>query len=322
MKAVLVQKTGTPDVLEYTDRDRPEIEGGRVLVRVAAAGLNFIDTYKRSGKYPMELPFVPGEEGAGTVEVVGSGATRFRPGDRVAWAIAKGSYAEYAAVEERHLVRVPDGVDLRVAAAVILQGMTAHYLSHDTFPLAPGNTALVLAAAGGVGALLVQMAKLRGARVIGTVSTDEKARIAKEAGADEVIDYSRLDFAKEVRRLTGGEGVDVVYDSVGKDTFDRSLDSLRPRGFLVLFGQSSGAVAPIDPQVLNRKGSVFLTRPNLVHYTLDREELERRAGDLFGWIRDGKLTVRIDREFPLRDAAEAHRYIEGRKTKGKVLLIP
>jgi NADPH2:quinone reductase len=285
--------------------------------------VNFIDIYYRSGQYKSPLPLTLGQEAAGEVDAVGPDVTEVRVGDRVAYAPQPGgAYAEYAVVPAARLVPVPAGVDLPVAAAVLVQGMTGHYLCHSTYPIQPGDTVLVLAAAGGVGGLLVQLAKRRGARVIGTVSTEEKAAEARAAGADEVIFYTQTDFAAETRRLTGGTGVHAVYDSVGKDTFAGSLDSLRLRGYLVLYGQSSGAVGPLDPQVLNAKGSLFLTRPTLGHYVADRGELLQRAGDLFGWITAGALQVRIAATFPLAEAAAAQTYLASRQAKGKVLLVP
>lgn len=322
MKAVRVHEFGDPSVLRYEDVPVPEPKAGEIRVKVAAAGLNFIDTYHRQGWYPLERPFVLGQDGAGVVDKVGEGATEFKVGDQAAWAQAQGSYAEYVCVQADKAVPVPAGVELDAAAAVLLQGMTAHYLAVSTYPLKAGDTCLIHAAAGGTGALLVQIAKIRCAEVIGTVGTDEKAALAKEAGADEAIVYTRVDFESEVKRLTKGAGVDVVYDSVGKETFDKSLNCLRPRGYMVLFGQASGRVPPLDPQVLNQKGSLYLTRPTLGAYTLTREELLGRANDLFTWMKEDSLTVRIDRRFPLTEAAEAHRYLEGRNTKGKVLLVP
>jgi NADPH2:quinone reductase len=291
-------------------------------VKVEAAGVNFIDVYHRTGQYAGHLPFIPGVEAAGAVDALGSDVTEFKTGDRVAYVLQQGAYAEYAVVPAQKLVPIPEGVALQPAAAVILQGLTAHYLSHSTYTLQRGETALVHAAAGGVGQLLVQIAKLRGARVLGTVSTEEKALLAREAGADEVILYSQTDFAAATKDLTGGQGVNVVYDSVGQSTFDKSLECLRPRGYLVLFGQSSGRVPPLDPQTLNAKGSLFLTRPTLGHYIATREELLQRSSDLFTWMAEGKLKVRVDQAFPLSQAAESHRYLEGRQTKGKVLLLP
>jgi NADPH:quinone reductase len=322
MKAVRVHDFGDPSVLRYEDAPTPEPGEGEIQVKVAAAGLNFIDTYHRQGWYPLPRPFILGQDGAGVVEQVGPGVTEFKAGDQVAWAQHQGSYAEYACVSAAKAVPVPADLDLKTAAAVLLQGMTAHYLAVSTYPLGPNDTALIHAAAGGTGALLVQIAKIRGARVYGTVGNEEKAQLAKAAGADEAIIYTQSDFESEVKRLSGGKGVDVVYDSVGKDTFHKSLNCLRPRGYLVLFGQASGRVEPIDPQILNQKGSLYLTRPTLGAYTLTREELLGRANDLFTWIKAGKLQVRIDQSFPLTEAAEAHRYLEGRQTKGKVLLVP
>lgn len=322
MKAVRVHEFGDPGVLRYEDAPVPEPKAGEIRVKVAAAGLNFIDTYHRQGWYPLDRPFTLGQDGAGVVDKVGEGVTGFKVGDQAAWAQAQGSYAEYVCVQADKAVPVPADVELDAAAAVLLQGMTAHYLAVSTYPLKAGDTCLIHAAAGGTGALLVQIAKIRCAEVIGTVGTDEKAALAKEAGADHTIVYTKVDFESEVKRLTKGTGVDVVYDSVGKETFDKSLNCLRPRGYMVLFGQASGRVPPLDPQVLNQKGSLYLTRPTLGAYTLTREELLGRANDLFTWMKEGALTVRIDRRFPLAEAAEAHRYLEGRNTKGKVLLVP
>ncbi|RME42048.1 MAG: quinone oxidoreductase [Chloroflexi bacterium] len=322
MKAIRIHEYGGPEVLRYEDIPMPEPGAGEARVKLEAAGLNFIDVYHRMGRYPVEPPITPGVEGAGVVDAVGPGVSDLKPGDRVVYAMQMGSYAEYAVVPAWKLVPIPDNIDTQQAAAVMLQGMTAHYLTHSTYPLHPGDTALVHAAAGGVGLLLVQIAKRRGARVIGTVSTEEKARLAREAGADEIILYTQVDFEEETKRLTDGKGVDVVYDSVGKTTFDKGLNCLRPRGYMVLYGQSSGPVPPLDPQVLNAKGSLFLTRPSLGHYAADRAEIMQRAGDLFQWMSAGELKVRIDQTFPLAEAGEAHRYLEGRKTKGKVLLIP
>ncbi len=321
MRAIRVGATGGPEELQLCDVDDPTPGAGEVLVRVTAAGLNFIDVYHRTGRYPLDLPTGIGLEGAGVVEDVGAGVTEFAPGDHVAWANELGSYAELQTVSAQRTVVVPDDIDLKVAAGVMLQGMTAHYLVTSTFALGGEHTALIHAGAGGVGQLLVQLASRAGARVLATVSTAEKAELAAAAGADEVIRYTEVDFAEEVERLTDG-GVDVVYESVGRETFDRSLTCLRPRGYLVLYGQSSGAVEPFDPQRLAAGGSLFLTRPTLFHYISTTEELRWRAGELFDAIADGSLTVRIDRELPLADAAEAHRYIEGRGTRGKVLLVP
>lgn len=322
MKAIRVVSVGGPEVLRLEDVPVPEPPPGHVRVRVAAAGLNFIEVYQRTGLYPVPLPATPGGEGAGEVVALGDGVTGLRLGDRVASISLLGSYAEEALVRAEHAVRVPEGLDLKSAAAVLLQGMTAHYLACSTYPLSPGDACLVHAAAGGVGLLLVQVAKRRGARVFATVSTEEKARLARAAGADEVILYSRDDFREAVRAGTAGRGVQVVYDSVGRDTFERSLDSLAPRGMLVLYGQSSGVVPPFDPALLARKGSLFLTRPTLFQYVAERPELEARAGDVFAWLRDGSLKLRIDRELPLFAAADAHRALEARATTGKVLLVP
>jgi NADPH:quinone reductase len=321
MKAIQVTVPGGPESLQLVDVPVPKPGAGQALVRLASSGVNFIDIYFRTGLYKADLPIAIGSEGAGTVEAVGGGVTEVAPGDRVAYAMARGSYAEYAVVPAAQLVKIPGHVDFQMAAAAMLQGMTAHYLTHSTFPLKANDTCLVHAAAGGVGGLIVQMAKNMGARVFGTVSTAEKAKIAKEAGADEVILYTQQEFDVEARRLTGGRGVDVVYDSVGKTTFEKSLNSLRPRGTLALFGQSGGSVPPMDPGVLNTKGSLFLTRPSLGHYLLTREELLWRAGEVLGAIDAGKLRVRIDRTYPLADAAAAHRDLESRKTAGKLVLV-
>lgn len=323
MHAIRIHETGGPEVLRAENVPLSEPGPGEARVKIAAAGVNFIDIYFRTGQYRAALPLTPGQEAAGVVDAVGPDVAEVRVGDRVAYAPQPGgAYAEYAVVPAARLVPVPEGVDLKVAAAAMLQGLTAHYLSHSTYPIRRGDTVLVHAAAGGVGGLLVQMAKRRGARVIGTVSSEEKAEEARAAGADDVILYTEADFAAETRRLTGGEGVHAVYDSVGKDTFMGSLDALRPRGYLVLFGQSSGAVPPLDPQVLNAKGSLFLTRPTLGHYVATREELLERAGDLFRWIVAGELQVRVAATFPLAEAAQAHEYLASRQAKGKVLLIP
>ncbi len=322
MKAVRVHTVGGPEVLRYEDVPEPTPKPGEAVVKIDAAGLNYIDVYYRSGLYKTDLPFTLGLEAGGTVTAVGPGVTEVKVGDRVAYTGVPGAYAEYAAVPAARLVVLPAGVTTRQGAAAMLQGMTAHYLACTTYPLKPGDTCLVHAAAGGVGLLLVQIAKMRGARVIGTVSTEDKARLARQAGADEVILYTQQDFEAEVKRLTGGKGVQVVYDSVGKTTWDKSLSSLALRGMMVLYGQSSGPVGLIDPQILNQKGSLFLTRPSLFHYTATREELLQRAGEVLGWIRDGRLRLRTEHEFPLKDAAEAHRALEGRRTTGKVLLIP
>ena len=320
MRAIRIQEVGDPDVLQCVDLPTPEPGAGEARVKMEVAGVNFIDTYHRRGWYPMPLPFTPGVEGAGIVDAVGEGVTEVAVGDAVAYGMSPGSYAEYAIVPSRVLVHRGAGVNAQHGAAAMIQGMTAHYLACTTYPLKPGDTCLVHAAAGGTGALLVQIAKLRGARVLGTVSTEEKARIAEAAGADATIRYTEVDFAEAVRDLTGGEGVEVVYDSVGIATFDKSLDCLKPRGYMVLFGQASGVVPTLDPQILNQKGSLFLTRPTLASHMLTRSELEGRANDVFNWIAEGKLKFRIDRTFPLEDAKGAHEYLEARQTKGKVLL--
>jgi NADPH:quinone reductase len=323
VKAIRVNEPGGPEVLSYEDVDVPDPGPGEARVKLAASGVNFIDVYQRTGVYPMETPFTLGQEGAGEVEALGEGVEDLSVGDHVAWASVMGSYAEYAVVPADKLV--PFNVTLveaRVAAAVMLQGMTAHYLTHSTFPIQEGQTVLVHAAAGGVGLLLSQLAKMRGARVIGTAGTEEKAELARGAGADEVILYRQQDFVEETKRITDGEGVHCVYDSVGKDTFDGSLDVLRPRGYMVLFGGSSGQVPPLDPQILNQKGSLFLTRPSLARYTLTREELLWRAESLFSWIGQNNLDVRVGGAYRLAEAEQAHRDLEGRKTTGKLLLIP
>jgi NADPH2:quinone reductase len=322
MKAIRIHALGGADALRLEDADVPVPGPGQARLRVEAAGLNFIEIYQRTGLYKGTLPLTPGTEVAGTVDAVGPGVTSVRNGDRVATVNALGSYAEYTLAPADRLVPVPETVSTRAAAAVLLQGMTAQYLTTSTFPLGPEHTCLLHAAAGGVGLLLAQMAKRQGARVIGTVSSDEKAALARGAGCDDVILYTRADFGAEVKRLTGGAGVHVVYDSVGRTTFARGLDCLVPRGMMVLFGQSSGPVEPVDPQVLNQKGSLFLTRPTLGHYTASREELIARARDVLDAVGAGSLRVRIDREFPLAQAADAHRALEGRGTTGKVLLIP
>jgi NADPH2:quinone reductase len=300
----------------------PQPKANEAVLKIAAAGVNFIDVYNREGRYKAQLPLVLGQEGAGLVSAVGPDVHEVTVGDRVAYTSVLGSYAQYAAVPADRLVRIPSGVSERDAAAAILQGMTAHYLAFDTHPLKRGETALIHAAAGGVGLLLVQMAHNIGARVIATVSTAEKAELARGAGADEVILYTEVDFEAETKRLTGGKGVDVVYDSVGKTTFEKGLNVLRPRGIMVLFGASSGAVAPLDPLVLVQKGSLFLTRPSLGHYMITSQELQQRAGAVFGMIRDGKLKLRLEHVYPLAEAQQAHRDLEGRKTTGKILLIP
>jgi NADPH2:quinone reductase len=322
MRAIRVHDYGGPEVLRLEDLPVPEPGAGEARVKIAAVGVNFIDIYHRSGQYKGVLPMTPGMEAAGIVDAVGPDVSDVQVGDRVVYAMRQGAYAEYAIVPATMLAPVPKSIDLHQAAAVMLQGMTAHYLTHSTYPLRPGEVALIHAAAGGVGLLLVQIAKRCGARVIGTVSTEEKAALAREAGADDIILYTQEDFSAAVRRLTDGVGVHVVYDSVGKTTFEGSLNCLRPRGYMVLFGQSSGTVPPFDPQVLNAKGSLFLTRPSLGHYLLTRDELLWRAGDLFAWMAAGELKVRIDATYPLEQAAEAHRALASRATSGKLLLLP
>ncbi len=322
MKAIHVQKPGGPEVLEYREIPVPEPGTGEVRIQVEAAGLNFIEIYQRSGAYKVPMPMTLGMEGAGRVDALGAGVESLAVGDRVASFNLAGSYAQFALARAERLVRIPDGVRTEEAAAVMLQGMTAHYLAKSTYPLKKGDTCLVHAAAGGVGLLLCQIAKACGARVIGTVSTKDKARLARQAGADEVILYTETDFVSETLSLTDRKGVDVVYDSVGKTTFEKGFEVLAPRGMMVLYGQSSGAVGPFDPQILNQRGSVFLTRPTLFHYTASREELAERAEAVLGWVRSGNLKVTIGEKFPLERAADAHRALEGRRTVGKVLLIP
>jgi NADPH2:quinone reductase len=324
MKAIQVREPGGPEKMELVDIPTPQPGPRQALVRIAASGVNFIDVYFRTGLYKADVPISLGSEGAGTVESTGPDVTEVTPGDRVAYTMARGSYAEYAVVPSAQLVRIPDSIGFPTAAAAMLQGMTAHYLTHSTFPLKKGDTCLVHAAAGGAGGLIVQMAKMLGARVFGTVSTEAKAQVARDSGVDEAILYTQQDFEAEVKRLTqgtpSGPGVHVVYDSVGNTTFYKSLNCLRPRGTLVLFGQSSGPVAPFDPNILNGKGSLFLTRPSLAHYLLTREELLWRAGEVLNWIAAGDLKVRVDRTYPLAEAAAAHRALEGRQTAGKLLL--
>jgi len=322
MKAMRIHNFGGPEVLKYEEIPVREPEAGEARVKIQAIGLNFIDVYHRTGLYPLNRPFTLGMEAAGVVDSIGAGVSEVKPGDRVAYAMVPGAYAQYAVLPAQRLVPVPNGIEAKTAAAIMLQGMTAHYLTRSTYPVKSGETALVHAAAGGAGLLLVQIAKMLGARVIGTVSTEAKAELARAAGADEIILYTQTDFLAEVKRITDGKGVHVVYDSVGATTFDKSIDCLRPRGYLVLFGQSSGPVAPFDPGKLAAKGSLFLTRPSLAHYTLDRAELLERAGDLFGWIQSGKVKVRIEKVFDLKDAAEAQRQLEARRTTGKVVLVP
>jgi NADPH2:quinone reductase len=322
VRAIRVQETGGAEALRLETIPDPVPGPGQVLVRLEAIGVNFIEIYQRRGLYKLPMPFVPGEEGAGTVEAVGPGVEDVRVGERVASVNLRGSYAELAVADAKSVVAIPDGLDVRDAAAVMLQGMTAHYLATSVHALQPGDRCLVHAAAGGVGLLLCQIAKRRNAIVFGTVSTAEKARLAREAGADEVIDYTTQDFVAEVLRLTAGAKLQVVYDSVGATTYLGSIDCLAPRGMLALFGQSSGVVPPIEPLLLTRKGSLFMTRPTLGHYTATRDELVWRAGDVLGWVREGALSVRIDRQVPLAEAAEAHRALEERRTTGKVLLVP
>jgi len=322
MKAVRVEKFGGLEALKVEGVPLPEPGAGEARVKNEVIGVNFLDIYQRLGRYQGTLPFILGQEGAGTVEALGPNVTEVKPGERVAYAMIQGSYAEYAIVPAWKLVPIRAGVDASQAVAAMVQGMTAHYLTFSTYPLKAGETALVHAAGGGTGRLLVQIAKRCGARVIGTASTEEKAVLAREAGASEMILYTQIDFEAEVKRLTNNAGVDVVYDSVGKDTFDKSLNCLRRRGYMVLYGASSGPVPLLDPQVLNAKGSLYLTRPYLGHYTADRAELLWRANDVFNWIATGELNVRIDKMFPLADVAEAHRYLESRQSKGKILLIP
>ncbi len=322
MKAIQVQKPGGPEVLTLVDIPVPKPKPHEAVVKVSAAGVNFIDVYLREGRYPSPLPFISGQEGSGIVSEIGADVKSFKPGDRVAYTGIPGSYAEYAAVPADRLVLLPPGITEHQAAAAMLQGMTAHYLVHDTYPLKKGETALIHAAAGGAGLLLVQMAKNIGARVIGTAGTEEKAKLAREAGADEVILYAQEDFEAETKRLTDGKGVHVVYDGVGKTTFDKDLNILRPRGYLVLFGASSGPVPPFDLVKLSQKGSLFVTRPTLVHHIATHEELQQRATAVLTMIAKGKLKLRIEHIYPLREAQQAHRDLEARKTTGKLLLIP
>jgi len=322
MKAIRVNQTGGPEVLQYEEIPTPFPGPGQALVKIEASGVNFIDIYFRTGLYKNEPPFTNGQEGAGVVEAVGDGVTSVQPGDRVAYTGIPGSYAEYAVVPADRLVTLPESVPAKLAAAVMLQGMTVHYLTHSTFPLQPGHTCLIHAAAGGVGLLMVQVAKMRGAQVIGTCSTAEKAEKVKAAGADDVILYTEQDFVAETKRITQDRGVDVVYDSVGQSTWEGSMNCLRPRGMLVLFGNASGPVPPINPLMLSQKGSLFLTRPTLVHHVAERAELEERASDLLSWVGDGRLKVHIGHEYALKDAAQAQIDLAGRKTTGKLLLIP
>ncbi len=321
MKAIVIEQSGGPEVLAYRDAGVGEPAAGQVRVRVEAAGVNYIDTYQRSGLYPMPLPFTPGVEGAGVVDAVGDGVEGVAAGDRVVYVMTPGSYAELALVPAANLVTIPEGITTELAGAVFLQGLTAHYLSHSTYPLSSSSTCLVLAAAGGVGLLLSQIARRRGARVIGCVSSDAKAELARRAGCHEVIRYDRVDFKDEVMRLTDGRGVQVAYDSVAAATWQQSLGSLAPRGYLVLYGNASGPVTSLDPRVLN-EGSYFVTRPTLTHYVQEEGELRSRADDLFGWMAAGELDVRVHKRYPLRDAAQAHRDIQSRATSGKLLIIP
>ena len=322
MKAVRVHAPGGPEAMKFEDVPEPTPKPGEAIVKVDAAGLNYIDVYQRSGLYKLEMPLTLGLEAGGTVTAVAPGVTEVKVGDKVAYTGVPGAYAQYAAVPAARLVVLPHGVSTRQGAAAMLQGMTAHYLACTTYPLKNGETCLVHAAAGGVGLLLCQMAKMRGARVLGTVSTEEKAKLAREAGADDVILYTKQDFEAETKRITGGKGVQVVYDSVGKTTFEKGFNVLAPRGMMILYGQSSGPVPAFDAGILGAKGSLFLTRPSLFAYTATREELVQRAGDVLGWIRDRKLKLRMEFVFALKDVAEAHRALEGRKTTGKVLLVP
>jgi NADPH2:quinone reductase len=322
MKAIEVPKSGGVEVLTLVDVPIPELKPNQVLVKIAAAGVNFIDVYFREGRYPITPPFIIGQEGSGVVSAVGSDVKDFKVGERVAFTGITGAYAEYEAIPADRLVRVPAGITDHQAASAMLQGMTAQYLTHSTYPLKKGDIALVHAAAGGVGLLLVQMAKNLGARVIGTVSSEEKAKLARQAGADDVIFYTTQDFEVETKRLTDGKGVHVVYDGVGNTTFDKGLNVLRPRGYMVLFGASSGAVPLFDLNKLGPKGSLFVTRPTLVHHIASHGELQQRAADVFGMIASGKLKMRIEHFYPLKDAQQAHRELEGRKTTGKLLLIP
>ncbi len=322
MKAVRIHQFGGPEAMQYEEVPTPTPGEGQVLVKLAAAGLNYIDVYQRTGLYPNNLPYTLGLEGSGSVAAVGPGVSNYNEGDVVAYTGVPGAYADYALVPVERLVLMPQGLDPKAGAAAMLQGMTAHYLAYSTYPLKSADTCLIHAAAGGVGLLLVQMAKHCGARVIGTVSTDEKAALARDAGADDIILYTQQDFEAEVKQLTDGKGVNVVYDSVGQTTFDKSLNSLAPLGYMVLYGQASGPVPPFDAGILNTKGSLFLTRPSLFHYIADRQSLEKRAGDILNWIASGQLKLRTEFTFPLAEVAEAHRSLEGRRTTGKVLLIP
>lgn len=320
MKAIVVHQTGGPEVLSYQDQPRPQAAQGQLLVRLEAVGVNFIDTYQRAGLYPLPTPFILGQEGAGEVVEVGPGANGWQPGDRVAFCNVMGAYAEYLAVPADKAVRIPQGVSAQTAAAAMLQGMTAHYLAYSTYPLKPGDTCLIHAGAGGVGLLLIQLARHLGATVMATAGTPDKRQLAQQAGAHQVLPYEG--FAQAVRDLTAGQGVQVVYDGVGQSTFEGSLDSLEVRGMMVLYGQSSGPVPPFNPQILNQKGGLFLTRPSLWHYTRNRQELEWRAGDILEGAATGGLNVRVGATYPLAQAAQAHLALQGRQTTGKVLLVP
>jgi NADPH2:quinone reductase len=322
MKAIQVFKNGGPEELQLTEVPKPSPGPKEALIKIAATGVNFIDVYFRMGHYKADLPFTPGNEASGVVEAVGAEVTNVKPGDRVAYAMHRGSYAEFAVVPAHVLVNLPDKVDLNTAAAAMLQGMTAHYLTHSTFALKPGDKCLVHAAAGGAGRLIVQMAKMLGATVYGTAGSEAKTAIAKQAGCDETINYTSEDFVAKVKEFTDGKGVDVVYDSVGATTFMKGLDVLRPRGMMALFGQSSGPVPPIDLNILNPKGSLYVTRPSLAHHCLTRDELLWRANDVLNWIGSGRLTLLVDKTYPLANAPQAHMDLEGRRTVGKVLLIP
>ena len=322
MKAIRIHAPGGPEALKFEDVPEPTPAAGQALVKLDAAGVNFIDVYFRTGQYKAPLPMTIGLEGAGTVTAVGPGVAEIKVGDKVAWTGVPGSYAQMNVVPADRLVKLPAGLAPRDGAAAMLQGMTAHYLVKSSYPLKKGDWCLVQAAAGGMGLLLCQLGKMLGATVIGTVSTEEKAALAKAAGAEHVILYTKQDFEAEVKRITNSRGVDVVYDGVGATTFDKGLSCLRPRGFMILFGGASGPVPPLDLQVLNTRGSLYVQRPSLNHHIATREELVQRAGEVLGWIRDGKLKLRVEHQFPLAQAAEAHKALEGRKTTGKILLIP
>ena len=322
MKAIRIHKFGNANALKYEDTEKPEPKENDARVKLEAIGVNFIDIYHRTGLYPNKLPFIPGMEGVGIVDKVGAGVSDVKKGDRVAYAMNIGSYSEYAVIPAWKLVKIPNGIDFKTAAASMLQGMTAHYLTHSTFSLKKNDIILLHAAAGGVGLLLTQIAKMKGAKVIGTVGNEEKAKLAKENGADEVIIYTKEGFEKRVRKITNGSCVDVVYDSVGKTTFEKSLNCLKPRGMLVSFGQSSGAIENFNPAILSQKGSLYLTRPTLSNYCADREELLLRANDIFSWIKNNKLKIRIHKEFRLSEAKEAHKELESRRSSGKILMVP